>query len=194
MQLRIIKSDQGSINGGGNYVDIGINSSKYNQGFIGNANDGYDYFTGSASGNNYYVGNATPGGNLYFFAGGSSNTASIQIDVNGAITASSLIANAYILTSTSINTQTGNYTLSGSDNGKFIAMTSGSTSFLTIPSGLPTGFSARFIQSGSGAVVVTGSGGVIIKNRAGLSQSYAPYSEGAVFNYGPFYSLGGDLA
>ena len=61
----------------GNYVDMGINSSGYTAGFIGNANDGYLYNTGSQ----FYIGNASPGRNLYFFAGGTSNTASMDLSL-----------------------------------------------------------------------------------------------------------------
>jgi hypothetical protein len=65
----------------GNYVDLGINSSGYTAAFIGNANDGYLYNTGSQ----FYIGNASPGRNLYFFAGGTSNTASMMLSASGNV-------------------------------------------------------------------------------------------------------------
>lgn len=65
----------------GNYVDMGINSSGYTAGFIGNANDGYLYNTGSQ----FYIGNASPGRNLYFFAGSTTNTASMMLSASGNV-------------------------------------------------------------------------------------------------------------
>ena len=65
----------------GNYVDMGINSSGYTAAFIGNANDGYLYNTGSQ----FYIGNASPGRNLYFFAGGTTNTASMMLSASGNV-------------------------------------------------------------------------------------------------------------
>ena len=68
-------------NESGNYVDMGINSSGYTSGFIGNANDGYLYNTGSQ----FYIGNAGLTGNLYFFAGGTTNTASMMLSASGNV-------------------------------------------------------------------------------------------------------------
>jgi hypothetical protein len=68
-------------NEAGNYVDMGINSSGYTASFIGNANDGYLYNTGSQ----FFIGNASPGRNLYFFAGGTSNTASMMLSASGNV-------------------------------------------------------------------------------------------------------------
>ena len=65
----------------GNYVDMGINSSGYTAGFIGNANDGYLYNTGSQ----FFIGNASPGRNLYFFAGSTTNTASMMLSASGNV-------------------------------------------------------------------------------------------------------------
>ena len=65
----------------GNYVDMGINSSGYTAAFIGNANDGYLYNTGSQ----FYIGNASPGRNLYFFAGSTTNTASMMLSASGNV-------------------------------------------------------------------------------------------------------------
>ena len=65
----------------GNYVDLGINGSGYTASFIGNANDGYLYNTGSQ----FFIGNASPGRNLYFFAGSTTNTASMVLSASGNV-------------------------------------------------------------------------------------------------------------
>lgn len=92
------------------YIDMGINSPTYNQGFVGNANDAYLYTTGS----NLYIGNVTPGKKLYLFAGGYANTSSVAIDGNGGITASQFVGTASLaLTASSLQ-----YTLiNNSSNG-----------------------------------------------------------------------------
>ena len=64
----------------------------------------------------------------------------------------------YRITSSAINAQTGTtYTLLTTDNGKIITMNNGSTSTLTVPSGLPIGFNTTVIQLGAGQVGITGS-------------------------------------
>jgi len=60
----------------GNFVDLGINSSGYTSNVVGLQNDGYLYNTGS----NFYIGNITTGKNLYLFAGGTADTASVIIN------------------------------------------------------------------------------------------------------------------
>ena len=66
-------------NESGNYVNLGINSSTYTGSMVGQKNDGYLYNTGS----DFYIGNTTTNKNLYLFAGGLSNTASITISSSG---------------------------------------------------------------------------------------------------------------
>jgi hypothetical protein len=87
----VITNDKGAIDSNGYYIDTGINSSLYNQGFVGNANEGYHYFTGSSSNNNFFIGNATPNSNLNLFAGGIINTASVILDYNNNLSASNFV-------------------------------------------------------------------------------------------------------
>ena len=61
----VATADNGNENTG--YVDMGINSSQYNQGFVGGANDAYVYSTG----NNLYLGNVSTGKTVGIFVGGS---------------------------------------------------------------------------------------------------------------------------
>ena len=153
----IVINDQGSLTSNSSYVDMGINSSNYNQGFIGNGGDGYHYYTGSLNNNNFYIGNTTPSGSLYLFAGGSNNTSSIRIDNNGnlsgsnvlftgnihcsVITASSLLGtssyastSSYVTASNVIGTvNSSSYSLTSSYalNGGVATLTSGSTYNIT---------------------------------------------------------------
>ena len=94
-------------NNNGYYVDVGINSSNYNQGFVGQSNDAYLYTTGS----NLYIGSITPNGSTYLFGGGYANTSSVVItgsnvgigtttpvnslDVSGNISASVITASLF---------------------------------------------------------------------------------------------------
>ena len=50
-----------------NYIDMGINSSTFNQNYVGGANDAYVYSTG----NNLYLGNVSTGKTVNIFVGGS---------------------------------------------------------------------------------------------------------------------------
>lgn len=68
-------------NESGNFVDLGINSSGYGGSMVGQSNDGYLYNTGS----NFYIGNTSPNKNLYLFAGGTTNTASMMISSSGNV-------------------------------------------------------------------------------------------------------------
>lgn len=59
----------------------------------------------------------------------------------------------------SLNTQTSTtYTLLPSDNGKVITLNNAAGITLTVPTGLPIGFSCRVIQLGAGLVTLTASG------------------------------------
>ena len=67
-----IANDLGNYNAG--FIDVGMNSSTYADGFVGNANDGYVFSVGSGS---LFIGNASQTGSLYLFAGGYAQTSSI---------------------------------------------------------------------------------------------------------------------
>jgi hypothetical protein len=95
---------------------------------------------------------------------------------SGAITGTgSLYSQAYILTGSYNETITSSYTLTSNENGKLVIVNSGSLTTITVPNTLPQGFACSMFQSGSGQISVLGSG-VNIRNRAGLSSSYAQYS------------------
>lgn len=65
----------------------------------------------------------------------------------------------YPTEASSLNAQTGTtYTLLPSDNGKVITLNNAAAISLTVPTGLPIGFSCRIIQLGAGLVTVSASG------------------------------------
>ena len=97
------------------------------------------------------------------------------VSQSNMIGTSSVYAQSYILTGSYSKIITSSYTLAATENGKLLIVNSGSVATLTVPSTLPQGFACSMFQSGSGKVVVSGSG-VNIRNRAGLSSSYAQYS------------------
>lgn len=68
----------------------------------------------------------------------------------------------YPTEASSINTQTGTaYTLLPSDNGKVITINNAAATTVTVPTGLPIGFSCRIIQLGTGVLTFTGSGTIV---------------------------------
>lgn len=84
---------------------------------------------------------------------------------SGATTDSLLVVNGGVVKSVSrsatVNTQSGNYTLTTSDNGSVLIMNSASAVTVTVPATLPAGFVVQIIQKGAGQVTVTGSGSTI---------------------------------
>jgi len=76
-------NDKGNITSGSvgyGFIDMGINGSQYTGGFIGSANDSYFFSTSSG---HLFIGNISPVTNLYLFAGGYSNTASVTLSSSG---------------------------------------------------------------------------------------------------------------
>lgn len=75
-------------------------------------------------------------------------------DTSGKITAA-----GFITSSSAINAQTGTtYTLLASDNGKIVKLTNASAITLTVPAGLPIGFSCQIVQGGAGDITIAASG------------------------------------
>lgn len=74
------------------------------------------------------------------------------------------------------------YTLIPSDTGKIITFNNSSSIAVTVPSGLDSGFSATFIQKGSGSISLSGSGTTIINRQshtgsAGIGAVVGLYSD-----------------
>jgi len=91
----------------------------------------------------------------------------------GVATGTSLVATGQVTDSTSINTQTGNYTLVIADAGKFITVNSAGSSTVTIPLNSSVGFSLGtkivIARIGAGAVAIVGAVGVTVNATPGLN-------------------------
>lgn len=82
------------------------------------------------------------------------------INIFTGIFSNKITADAGIaLSSGSINNQTGTtYTLVAADNGEFVVCDNASAITVTVPSGLPLGFSCSIVQKGAGQVSLSASG------------------------------------
>jgi len=83
------------------------------------------------------------------------------ISASGGITTASYVyaESGFRVGSGAINSQTGTtYTLLAADNGEIIVWNTSAGATLTIPSGLPVGFNATLIQTGTATIGITGSG------------------------------------
>lgn len=91
----------------------------------------------------------------------------------GVATGTSLVATGQVTDSTSINSQTGNYTLVIGDAGKFITVSSAGSSTVTIPLNSSVGFSLGtkivIARIGAGALAIAGTGGVTVNATPGLN-------------------------
>lgn len=86
------------------------------------------------------------------------------------------------------------YTLSATDNGKIATTSSGSPMTITVPSGLPVGFSWIVTQGGAGEVGFVAAGGVTINSPAG--DLHIGAQNGTVTIFSPssnVFTLGGYL-
>jgi hypothetical protein len=69
-----------------------------------------------------------------------------------------------------INAQTGaTYTVADSDNGRIVTLSNDNPITVTVPTGLPIGFSAAFIQIGAGQVTFEGASGAILNTALGTA-------------------------
>lgn len=75
-----------------------------------------------------------------------------------------------------LTSSTSNYTLVRQDSGKFLNVNSGSAVTVTVPTGLPTGFTVSLCQLGAGQVTVSGAVGVTINNRQSHTKTAGQYS------------------
>ena len=127
-----------------------------------------------------------------FRSGISASSATINgnTTITGALTAvgatftGSVSSDAgYQITSGAINAQTGTtYSLLTTDNGKIITMNNGSSTTVTIPSGLPIGYNTTVIQLGAGQVGFTGSG-TTINSAEGKLNIANRYSAANIISY-----------
>jgi hypothetical protein len=102
-------------------------------------------------------------------------------------------ADAFRTNANNVNAQTGaTYTLLAKDNGKTITLSNASAITLTVPSGLPAGFSCFIVQLGAGQVTIVASG-TTLRSRVGLTTGGQYAQGGIIFIATNTYSVGGDL-
>jgi hypothetical protein len=93
-----------------------------------------------------------------------------------------------------IDYKTNSYTLLTSDCGKTLIFDSLNTIVLTVPNGLPVGFTISILQKGIGQVVFTSASGVELNNRGGYYSTIDTFSVASLINYASnTYVLTGDL-
>lgn len=81
------------------------------------------------------------------------------------------------------NNQTGTtYTLVAADNGKILTFNNASDITLTVPAGLPTGFTCTVVQLGGGEVVFTASS-TTLHNRSSFTKTAGQYAVAAITMY-----------
>lgn len=92
------------------------------------------------------------------------------------------------------NLQTGtSYTLVAADAGRIISCSNGSDITLTVPAGLPTGFTCTFVQLGAGEIVFTASS-TTISNRQSFTKTAGQYAVASITMYSANnFITGGDL-
>ncbi len=108
--------------------------------------------------------------------------------------ASGSVAIGATVVASSLNNQTGTaYTLTTADNGRILTFTNAGAITLTVPLGLPVGFSCLVVQLGVGAVTPTASGTTIVQ-RQSLTKTAGQYAIATLLSYVPdTFILAGDL-
>jgi hypothetical protein len=126
------------------------------------------------------------------------NTFNAGISAAGGVTFSGTIASdaGYRITSNAINAQTGTtYTFLSSDNGKVVTFNNGSTTTVTIPTGLPVGFNCTAIQLGAGQVGFTAASGVTMNAYASAYKISGQHGAAALISYTTnIFNLSGTLS
>lgn len=93
-----------------------------------------------------------------------------------------------------LTSSTTNYTLVKSDSGKFLNLSASTGINLTIPSGLPNGFTVTFCQVGAGQITVVTSG-VTLNNRQTHTKTAGQYSVASLISIAAdVYVFAGDTA
>ena len=102
---------------------------------------------------------------------------------------------SYIINSTGINTLTGTtYSLQSFDNGKVITMNNASPITVTVPSGLPVGYSVTVIQLGAGQVSFSASG-TTINSYQGYTKIAGQHGSASLISYSSnVFNLAGSLS
>ena len=132
--------------------------------------------------------NGVTGSSLYFSDG--------VVSVFGKLNATgfSVTSDGFVLTSGGISAKTAGYTLQATDNGKVITVNSASAVSITVPSGLPIGFSVTVIQIGAGQVTFVASSTTINSYQSYLKIAGQHGSASLISYTTNVYNLAGSLS
>ena len=112
----------------------------------------------------------------------------------GVATATSVNANQFTTTTSTLNAQTGTtYTLQDTDNGKVVTCSNGSAITVTLGSGRVAGFSCTIVQLGTGQVTLSASS-TTLRNRNGLKVAGQYGVMGVVYLASNEYVVFGDCS
>lgn len=128
---------------------------------------------------------------------GAGSTFSNYVVFNAGLCASGISSGAYILTSSGIKALTGTtYTFLESDNGDVLTHDNASGCTLTIPTGLPVGFSTTVIRlNTNGTVRFIPASGVTLNSYLGLTSMAGQHASASLISYATnVFNLGGALA
>lgn len=105
-------------------------------------------------------------------------------------------ADAYKVTSTTINAQTGtSYALVAGDNGKVVTLDNASAITVAVPAGLGAGFSCSLIQLGAGQVSLSAGVGVTLNSYLNYTKIAGQHGGASLISYSAnVFNLNGNLA
>jgi len=112
----------------------------------------------------------------------------------GAAAATSITADAYILSSSGIQAKTASYTLVAGDNGKIITMNVATANNLTVPASLNVGFNCTIIQLGAGQTTIVASSTTLNSYQGYLKISGQHGSASIVSYTSNVYNVAGSLS
>lgn len=153
----------------------------------------YIYANGSTSAN-HFIRHEHDSLNANIVSGGTSGIliqpGSGTVGISGGISGGS-----YVIDSTGINALTGvTYTFLASDNGKVLTHSNSGGATLTVPSGLPVGFSATIIHLGTGSLGITSGAGVTLNSWTSKYRSVGQHATIGLISYSSnIFNLSGGL-
>jgi hypothetical protein len=149
---------------------------------------------GNVSATGSYYGD---GSNLTGITGSGNAGVNTWVQTNSANPTFTVItADAYRVTSSSINAQVGtSYTLVAGDNGKVVTLNNASAITVAVPSGLGAGFSCSLIQLGAGQVSLSAGAGVTLNSYLGYTKIGGQHGGASLISYSAnIFNLNGNLA
>lgn len=108
------------------------------------------------------------------------NVVRLSIDSNGEIDLKGNSINGFLK---SVANKTDSYTLAIVDSGKILTFDSSNTTIVTVPIGLPVGFTISILQKGIGQIEFSAASGVVINNRGGYYSTVDTFSMASLISY-----------